>query len=207
MFFGIQTRHVFVAFSLSVLAACTTTRPPQISRVDPRTQIDLSGRWNDTDARLTGDSLISECFGAGWLAEFDRKTGRKPSVRVRGIANKTDEHIDAEVFIKSIERAMVNSGRVSVLAQAGEEQDALEAEQVRADSGAQAPGTTVKRGGEKGADFVISVRMASVLDEIEGRSVKFYKVTLELIDPTTAEKAWIGDVELKKLVSQKKVKW
>jgi hypothetical protein len=128
-------------------------------------------------------------------------------VRVRGITNKTDEHIDAQIFVKSIEAAMVNSGKVTVLAQEGAETEVMDQEQVRAGSGRQASNTPVVLGHETGADFVVAVRMASVLDQVEGKQVKFYKINFELVSPTTGEKAWIGDYEIKKLVSQGKVTW
>lgn len=189
-----------------LLTSCASSTQ-QVQRVDSRKQVDLSGRWNDTDARLTADALISECFNANWLTQFQISQKRKPAVRVRGIVNKTDEHIDAQIFVKSIEAAMVNSGKVSVLAQDGGEMEVMDQEQIRAQSGRQAAGGPVVMGHETGADYVVAVRTASVLDEVEGRKVKFYKINFELVSPTTGEKAWIGDYEIKKLVSQGKVTW
>ena len=189
----------------SMLACAGPTR--QVKRIDAGTQTDLSGRWNDTDARLTSESLVSECFAAGWLPVFVQGQNRKPAIRVRGIVNKTDEHIDAQVFIKNIERAMVNSGKVKVLAQQGSELSSVEGEQERAASGHQADNTAVSVGNETGADFVVAVRMASILDQIEGERAKFYKINFELISPTSGEKAWIGDYEIKKLITQDKASW
>jgi PBP1b-binding outer membrane lipoprotein LpoB len=171
------------------------------------TQTDLSGKWNDTDAKLTSEALIQDCFAAGWLPTFVEEEGRKPAVRVRGVVNKTDEHIDAQVFIKNIERAMVNSAKVKVLAQEGAELGSVEREQARAASGAQSDETAVSLGNETGADFVVAVRVSSILDQVEGEKAKFYKVNFELISPTTGEKAWIGDHEIKKLISQDSVGW
>lgn len=179
----------------------------QVRRVDANSQTDLSGRWNDTDAHLVSEALINECFAAGWLPNFMQEQSRKPSVRVRGIVNKTDEHIDAQVFIKNIEAAMVNSGKVRVLAQEGSEMGSMEAEQARATSGHQGDGTPVSVGNETGADFVVAVRMASILDQVEGEQAKFYKINFELISPTSGEKAWIGDKEIKKLITQSKASW
>ena len=179
----------------------------QVRRVDASTQTDLSGRWNDTDARLVSDTLISDCFASAWLPSFQQDKSRKPSVRVRGIVNKTDEHIDAQIFIKNIERAMVNSGKVRVLAQEGSELSSLDAEQARSTSGRQADDSAVSVGNETGADFVVAVRMASILDQIEGEKAKFYKINFELISPSSGEKAWIGDREIKKLISQDSVSW
>jgi uncharacterized protein (TIGR02722 family) len=194
---------VFLAVGVSACGGSTR----QVKRVEANTQTDLSGKWNDTDARLTSESLISECFSAGWLPGFMQEQNRKPAVRVRGIVNKTDEHIDAQVFIKNIERAMVNSGKVKVLAQEGSELTSVDAEQSRASSGHQADDTAVSVGNETGADFVVAVRMASILDQVEGEKAKFYKINFELISPTSGEKTWIGDYEIKKLISQDRASW
>src|SRR5689334_21685751 len=96
----------------SGLAGCAAKR--KVARVSSDTQTDLSGNWNDTDAKLTSEKLITDAFSSPWIAEFQKAQGRKPAMRVHGIINKTDEHIDAQVFVKNIERAMVNSGKVKV---------------------------------------------------------------------------------------------
>lgn len=179
-------------------SACHHSKPPKVTRLESHTQTDLSGRWNDTDAHLTSEALIYECFTAGWLREFADKTGRKPAVRVASVVNQTDEHIDAHLFIVNFERAMINSGKVQVLAQAGSEQRAIDAEQARAR--AAAPGAVVQAPTELAADYVVTVRMGSVLDDIEGKAAKLYKINFELIDPATGQKVWIGDHEVKKLV-------
>jgi PBP1b-binding outer membrane lipoprotein LpoB len=178
-----------------------------VQRVSADAQTDLSGKWNDTDAKLTSESLIKDCFSSAWLQSFQDEQGRKPAVRVRGVVNKTDEHIDSQVFIKNIERAMVNSGKVKVLAQEGSELSSVEKEQDRAASGAQSDETAVSLGNETGADYVVAVRVTSILDQVEGQKAKFYKVNFELISPSSGEKVWIGDHEIKKLIEQDSVSW
>ena len=179
----------------------------QVARVGTDTQTDLSGQWNDTDARLTSEALIQDCFAAGWLPAFQDDQGRKPAIRVRGIVNKTDEHIDAQVFIKSIEKAMVNSAKVKVLAQEGSELGSVSAEQQRGASGALSDESAPSLGNETGADFVVAVRLASILDQIEGKRAKFYKINFEMISPSSGEKVWIGDHEIKKLITQASASW
>jgi len=162
-------KKILVATLALFLVACGHT----VKRVDASARSDLSGNWNDTDARLTSQALIQDCFTAAWLSDFTDAKKRKPAVRVRGIVNKTDEHIDAQVFIKNIERAMINSGKVRVLAQEGDEQGSMRREQGEAISGAQSDSTPVSAANEAGADFVVAVRMASILDQIEGKKAKF----------------------------------
>jgi len=171
----------------------------------PGTAEELSGNWSAVDAKETSEVLIKDCFANPWLGDFVKEHGRKPAVRVRGIVNKTDEHIDAQVFIKNIEKAMVNSGKVSVLAQEGAELGSVNAEQDYATEGRVEDGPSV--GNQKGGDFVVAVRLASILDQVQGKRTKFYKVSFEMLNATSGEKVWIGDHEIQKTITQKKVSW
>ena len=197
--------RALVACVVLLSVGCGASR--KVQRIAVGTQTDLSGRWNDTDARVTSEAMIDQCFKAAWLGNFREEKGHKPAVRVRRIVNKTDEHIDAQVFIKNIERAMINSGRVRVLAQEGAELGAIEREQDHSVSGRQSDDTPVSLGNEAGADMVVVVRMSSILDQLDNQRAKFYKLNFELIDATTGEKAWIGDHEIKKLITQKRGSW
>jgi penicillin-binding protein activator len=200
----------FFAASLLLisLTASTGCGPKKtVARVASDTQTDLSGNWNDTDARLTSEALINDCFSRPWLKKFTTESGRPPKVRVRTIVNKTDEHIDAQVFVKNIERAMVNSGDVEVVAQTGSELDSVHGEQDYGASGRVSDESAPSIGNEEGADFVLVGRMASVLDQSGGVKAKFYKITFELISPTSAKKVWMGDHEIKKVIEQARASW
>ena len=179
----------------------------EVRRIDPNQQTDLSGNWNDTDARATSQAMIQDCLAAGWMAEFLQSQGRKPAIRVREVANRTDEHIDAHVFLKSLEKALLQSGKVRLLAQEGGEIGSMEKEQERSASGKQSDRSPVSIGNEAGADFVLSTRMTSIVDQFDKRRAKFYKINMDLIDSTTGEKVWIGDHEIKKLIEQDDYRW
>jgi uncharacterized protein (TIGR02722 family) len=181
-----------------VLLSCGSK--PQVARVATTTVTDLSGNWNDTDARLTSGALIQDCFARPWLKKFTQDKSRAPKIRVRKIVNKTSEHIDAQVFVKNIERAMVNSGDVDVVAQGGHELDSVNDEQDMGASGRVSDESAPSIGNQEGADYVMTGRIACIADSADGKTAKLYKVTFELIDSTTARKVWIGDHEIKKMV-------
>jgi hypothetical protein len=46
----------------ALFAGCASTGA---NRVDASTQIDLTGRWNDSDIRIVCDTLVSDCLSAG----------------------------------------------------------------------------------------------------------------------------------------------
>jgi penicillin-binding protein activator len=198
--------NLVLVLTVSVaVASCGSKR--SVSRVAANTQTDLSGNWNDTDARLTSEALIKDCFDKPWLKKFTTDKGRNPAVRVRQIVNKSDEHIDAQVFVKNIERAMVNSGVVDVVAQTGSEMGSANEERAYGASGAVSDESAPSIGNATGADYVLVGRIATIVDQIEGQKAKLYKVTFELIDSTTEKKVWMGDHEIKKVIEQAGASW
>ncbi len=189
--------------AVGLLAGCGPKR--SVTREKPGTGRELSGNWSAVDAKETSDALIKDCFAAPWIMNFVEEKGEKPAVRVRQVVNKTDEHIDAKVFIKNLEKAMLNSGKVRVLANTGAELDSVNAEEDYATEGRVADGPAI--GEQKGGDFVLTVYMSSITDQVEGQRVKFYKLNAELISSVTGDKVWIGDHEIQKYVEQAGVSW
>lgn len=196
---------LFLGLSLVGVAGCGSSR--HVQRVGADTQTDLSGDWNDTDARMTSEALIKQCFEAAWLGNFVNESGRQPNVGVARIVNKSDEHIDAGVFVKNIERAMVNSGKVSVVAAEGHEMEAVQGAVQEGASGMVSEDSAPSVGQWAGKDFVMVGRVTSIVDQVQGQRTKFYKITFELINTTTRKKVWIGDHEIKKVVTQARARW
>lgn len=182
---------------LLLMIGCQTSR--QVQRIDEREQVDLSGRWNDTDSRLVAEEMIRDALSRPWLPEFTTAKGQRPTVIVGLVRNRTHELISTETFIKDIEREFVNSGRVR-LVQAGEAREELRDE--RADQQEFASPETIKRWGrELGADFILQGVVNSIVDKEGNRTVVFYQVDLELTDMETNEKVWIGNKKIKKFIT------
>jgi uncharacterized protein (TIGR02722 family) len=171
----------------------------KVTRVEPEKQIDLSGRWNDVDSRMVAEEMVKQVLSERWLTEFETlNPGKKPVVICGFVTNKSHEHIEAETFIKDIERAFINSGRVK-LVQAGEKREAIRAE--RADQQENASQSTMKKFGlEMGADYMMQGSINSIVDSYKKDKVVFYKINLELSHMQSNEIVWIGDKELKKMV-------
>jgi uncharacterized protein (TIGR02722 family) len=179
-------------------ASCSSSRT--VTRVSADTEIDLSGRWNDTDARLVAEAMIGDVLKRPWIADFTAEEGRKPVVIVGEIRNRSREHIETLVFTKSLEKELINSGKVKFVASDAERQGVREE---RMNQQTEANPETMKRlGQETGADFYLGGIITSQSDRVDGQSVIFYKVNLELIHLETNEKVWIGDKEIKKLIEQ-----
>jgi len=177
----------------------------QVTRLDPNTQTDLSGKWNDTDSRLVAEEMIADCLSRPWLTEFNRTTGNKPVVTVGTIDNLSHEHIAIETFIADFERELINSAQVRFVAAADWR---AEIRKERSEQQEFASAETMKKmRNELGADFMLQGAIKSIVDQEEGKQVVFYQTDLTLVNIETMEKVWLGQKKIKKGISQGDTKW
>ena len=193
---------VVVAFAVAVamLQGCSSKK---VSRISPDSTTDLSGRWNDTDSRMVSQTMIQSCLGSPWKMGHVERKGKRPTVIVGLIRNKSSEHIAVDTFIKDIEKAFINSGEVTVVA-SSEEREQIREE--RADQQQYSSDETVKQWGrEVGADYMLSGVISSITDQEKGEKVVFYQVDLELIDLENNTKVWLDQEKIKKYIGRSKV--
>src|SRR4029450_1508992 len=148
-----------LGFLMLTLTACSTTG----TRVPPEASADLSGRWNDTDSRLTAEALIKDALARPWSQRFTQVTGRKPVVVVDTVQNRTPEPLNPQPFLKDLQRALMQSGQVQFVADAGQRQ---EIPRERLDQTQHARTDTAKPTGQaSGADFMLQGTIRSLVDE------------------------------------------
>jgi len=173
---------------------CTT----QVARIETDTTIDLSGEWNDVDSRMVAESLTEELLSQPWYARYSASLDKAPTIIVGTIRNNSSEHINTGTFIKDIERAMVNSARLDVVA-ASDQQEILREERANQDLYVSEE-TRKQIGNELGADIML-LGSINTINDIEGkRQVRFYQIDIELLDIETNRKLWIGQKEIKKYI-------
>ena len=177
----------------------------EVTRTDPDTTTDLSGYWNETDARMVADSMIDQCLGGTWLGDFESMHGGvrgegidEPVIVVGGVYNESSEHINTDIFMNEIERAFLESGRIQVAA-GGTSRTEIRTE--REDQSIFAsPETAAQYGREIGADYVMTGDIGSIVDEEGSTRSVYYQISLELVDVETALKVWMGSLEIKKII-------
>jgi len=198
------TLFLLVLGIVVLLQGCATT--PKVERKAVDTTIDVSGRWNDADSRMVSEEMIKDCLDNPWLERFSEEHGGKaPTVIVGRIANRSHEHINVQTFVKDLERALINSGRVQFVASKGER---LGIREERLDMAKHASEGTMKGPGEEiGADFMLIGSINTIRDEAGGKAVMFYQTNLELINMANNLKAWVGEKKIKKLIKRAKAKW
>ena len=178
-----------------VLAGCQRS----VTRIDTTTPVDLSGRWNDTDSRLVAEEMINDVLNRPWLTRFETRNDRQPVLIVADVRNRTHEHIDAETFMRNMERELLNSGQVRLV------QGREFRELIREERGDQqvfaSPETMAQWQRELGADYMFTGTINSIVDQQGRQRVIFYQVNLELTDMETNEKVWIGEKQIRKVVT------
>ncbi len=188
--------------SLILLVTFTVSCAPkrQVQRIESDQTVDLSGRWNDSDSRAVSEEMTKQLLHDNWITEYMSKhAGERPILIVGLIKNKSHEHIDANTFIKNIERAIIQDGAAR-LVQAGDKREALRNERV--DQQNFASSETAKDWGlELGADFILQGTISSIVDTYKKEKIVYYQINLELSNLETNEIVWIGEKKIKKYIS------
>jgi uncharacterized protein (TIGR02722 family) len=171
----------------------------QVTRIDPAEQVDISGRWNNTDSRLVAEDMTHTILGAHWIADhLSSKSGQRPVVIVGFVSNQSHEHIDAETFMKDVENSFVSTQKVR-LVQGGRKREELRAE--KADQQTNASVSTMKKFGlEQGADYILQGSINSIVDSHKRKKVVYYQANLELTNIETNEVVWIGEKKIAKYI-------
>jgi uncharacterized protein (TIGR02722 family) len=193
--------YVFTVVLTAGLFACSGT---QVTRLDPDEEVDFSGNWNDTDSHQVSAEMISDSLDRPWVDEYIKKYAKKPRVIVGNVTNKTEEHITTETFVKDLERALTNSGKVVMVASKDQRGEIREERDEQARNAR--VGTAKAQGQETGADFMIKGQINTIGDQKKGAELKYYQVELEMIDMENNEKVWIGQKQIKKVLAKKKYK-
>ncbi|RYY18069.1 MAG: penicillin-binding protein activator LpoB [Chitinophagaceae bacterium] len=190
---------MMAVFFIAAASVLGTSCARKVTRIDPSEQIDLSGRWNNTDSRMVADEMIETVLRDKWLGNHqEAQQGQKPVVIVGFVSNKSHEHIEAETFVKDVEQSFIKSGRVR-LVQGGKKREELRAE--KADQQTNASASSMKKFGlEQGADYILQGSINSIVDSQKKKKVVYYKVNLELTNIQSNEVVWIGDKEIAKYI-------
>lgn len=183
-----------------LVSACAT----KVERLSTDEVVDLSGMWNDTDSRLVSEAMMKDVLDRPWVGDFQRSNNKPPVVLLGEVRNLTHEHLNVNTFLNDVERALINSGRVKVVASRVEREEIREE---RKDQDLHAREETRKAmGQETGADFMLKGSINSIIDEEGKQAVKYYQVDLNLISLADNSIVWIGQKKIKKLVDKRSLR-
>ena len=167
----------------------------------------LSGYWSEGDAQKVVKTMVGQMMASGWVGDFREREARKPVVKLRGIIKRTDDrNVNEQYFGKQLERTMLNSGKVRVVAAAGQENVNVRERDRQADHASDESAKTQRD--ELGADFTLQTIINSQNDtDGEGKAVRAYLVNMELLSVQTNEKVWIGEEKILKYIEQASTSW
>ena len=193
--------------SAALFSACSSN--PRVARVGTDTAIDLSGRWNDHDARLVSASLINDILTsprvASFIEEHNAQNGRPPAALVGRFRNDSSEHIDTVIISRALEIAIVNSGKMDFVA-GGETREEIRNE--RQDQLLFASlETAAALANETGATLLLTGSINSIVDRAGNQTVRSYFVDAELTNIETNTRLWMGrNDEIRKVIRQPNVR-
>ena len=186
-----------------LFSACSSA--PRVTRVGTADPIDLSGRWNDTDARTVSASLIDDILNsprvASFIAEYTSRNGRLPAALVGRFRNDSSEHINTDIISRALEIAIVNSGKMDFVAGGdtraeirNERQDQL---LFASDE------TAASLANETGAALLLTGSINSIVDRAGNQTVRSYFVDAELTNIENNTRLWMGrNDEIRKVIRQ-----
>ncbi|MFH1619636.1 MAG: penicillin-binding protein activator LpoB [bacterium] len=189
-------------FVLSLLWGCGGTR---VQRIDVGEVRDISGKWNDTDSRLTAEEMIGDCLSRPWHGTAAAEQGKNPTVIVGTVRNQSSEHINTDTFVEDLQRSLINSGKINFVAGKNERGEVRDE---RLDQDINASDETKKaHGQETGADFMLSGSINTIEDREGKEAVILYQVNLKLLNMKTNRISWNGQKKIKKFIKRSGSKW
>ena len=195
---------VLAALATLVLIFSGCGSAPKVNRVEPDKQIDLSGSWNDTDVRQVCNSLIRDCLNSDSVSNFitqfsAQNNGRLPTVIVGTFRNTSSEHIDTTIISKSMEIAIVNSGKLDFVAGGDTRAEIREERDDQQQNASESTASAL--GNETGANFMLTGAVKMMEDRAGNVAVKSYFVSAELTNIETNRRLWMGENnEIKKVI-------
>lgn len=204
---GRAMKYGVLALGLA-LVACGPTR--SVTRTAPGATEggDLSGYWNDIDAEQVAEAMIDQCLSAAWISNHQAEHGGdRPVIKLMGVIKRTDDrYVNEQYFSKQLERELLNSAKVRVVAASDQENINVrerDRQAVYADDE-----TAKAQGQELGSDYTLQTIVNSQNEtDGGGKTVRAYLVNMELVNTETNEKVWIGEKKIRKVIEQARARW
>jgi len=179
------------------LAGCEKSQ--RIDRVDPGEVLDYQVKFDEDDAREVADAMIDDALSRPWIDNWLQESGgKRPTIIVGDILNNTSDYIDSGIFTVAFERDLLNSGRVAIVA-SSDERSQIRDERRQGQDWSR-PETVKKMAYELGADMMLIGRISENRETHRNkkRLIRYYQVSMELIDLESNQKVWIGIHEIEK---------
>lgn len=190
---------LFLFLSVIFISSCSSNRAfTKGEYTDPDRVILLDDKYNESDMKIMADSLVASLMKHPIVSQQKRT----PVFQVERVVNSTSEHIDMKSLTDKIRTALINSGKVAFHDK--DERSTLSQEyDYQNKSGNVSQSTAKERGHQIASDYIISGDFSSNVQELGGKKVIYYKLTLKATDIKTGLISWTDEKEIKKLFKKR----
>ena len=188
-------------FAVPIIACRSSVRT-----VDPSEDVEYSAAYGYRDLQRLSAEM------AGRILQTSIAKEEKPPVMlIFGIDNRTDEHIDTKALADAIRNDLLKSGKFQFINEAVRQK--LQAEMAYQSQGYITPETRVKFGKQIGAKYILSGSLVSITQKqlkqvrVKKKSLKYYRLTLEITDIDTNLIVWTDEQEIVREQSKPFIGW
>lgn len=190
---------VILLMNVILLSSCggtSVTRPP----VGDTTE--LSGLWNEIDARLIASEMSQKICNTSWIKASETALGRKPIVKFGSIIVRMDDgsNVNTLIFTNAMRNALLETNLVVIKADTHQSRVELEDQANYADKGKELAH-------EIAPDLIVTGNISCQNDQSGRESIKFIVADFELINVESGAVVWADRATpIKKHVSKSKYK-
>lgn len=187
-----------LALGALALTGCGETRTTRTSSDGAK---DLSGKWNDVDAKTVAADMVQKSTSDSWADDFQAKHNRLPIVKLGKVITRADagEVIATDIFLKEIRKAFIKSKKVRIKDDASQSREELTDQAGFAEKGKE-------MAKELAPDFLLKGTISTQNDQDGRQSVRYYQIDLELTDIQSSEVIWGESTKIRKEVEQSRWK-
>lgn len=193
---------VFIIVALLVAGGCRAT----VKTVDPSNDIRYTSEYSYTDLKTLSSEMARRILASKVAAE-----DKPPVFIVFPFDNRTSEHIDTRALADAIRTELFKSGKFQFINEA--QRKKVEGELNYQAQGYIAPETRIQIGKQVGAKYMLTGSLVSIgQDElkqvrIKKKSLRYYRLTLEISDLVTNLIVWTDEQEIVREQAKPFVGW
>ncbi len=173
-----KIQSLFCGVGLLALAVFVSGCGPKAftkGEYDDPTRVELlDDKFNEADMQQMADTVIKAMVACDYVA----KAPKPPMVIVEKVQNRTEEHIDTVSMTDKIRTALIKTKKVRFINKT--ERGTLDEEYDYHAGGNVSGPTQKKRGGQIGADYILSGSMATNVQQVGNDKFIYYKLTMNL---------------------------
>ncbi|MFN0062385.1 MAG: penicillin-binding protein activator LpoB [Myxococcaceae bacterium] len=193
--------RLFLTLPLLAVAACGPRVFTRGVYEDPNTIEMLSDQFNENDLQLIAKKMVGSLETS---AQFARIQGQ-PIIIVGKMKNSTSEHIDMQSLADRIQVQLAKSGKFAFMDKRAREEIATEYEYQQ--SGYVRPDAAKGPGEQASADYLFTGEISSIIQEVGGDKLVYYKMTSKLHNLRSAVIEWTDEKELRKKFIKQNATW